>query len=535
MAAFDNPTSDRLAPYFGAVANLLLAAYFWYKFEQMSDHPSRILSRIDQWKGMWRDSHTFSSYVSITTEVMEDILRSPYFQIVLALVLFALAGARVLDVPVAIAIGLAWFVSVFGIWRSKWISKIQGHKRALLSIVVALALGLPAFWLTSPLTQRLRAIRPAMPDSQKAPQKQVPLGQAVSAPISQNPRTDSGTRFHDDHADLELWLVDASMLSVIVRNISKTVVARDPKYLVNYWNLDEARAFQSLPVFKRTDTGDFVRPGEFGFGPSGVFDLTGLSAPYTVGRVKRGDRLFGFATATCSNCEKLACYWTYYVYGVGGWYSVRPATSEQSCMGGYLAILDRVKQNPDNILSIVPKDSQLSIGTLPGHTEAATVSLHCHESGPILLQADTTTYVLETFRDVPKGFTEFSSSNQQLWPTTTIGGLFIQRCDLNSYETSPVFDLLLSFNLTFIEARKGKTETELVGDRELSSNDHILEIPVVEHSKPFTFYIHNSTEDFGRVREPEYATAEVGGRTGRISITLKQDSSDKRGVLMFPK
>jgi hypothetical protein len=46
VAALHNPTGDQLAPIGGAIAGALLAAYYWYKFQQMSEEPSFIIRKI---------------------------------------------------------------------------------------------------------------------------------------------------------------------------------------------------------------------------------------------------------------------------------------------------------------------------------------------------------------------------------------------------------------------------------------------------------------------------------------------------------
>ena len=166
-------------------------------------------------------------------------------------------------------------------------------------------------------------------------------------------------------ADLELLFVDPTGLAVIPRNKSQSVVARDPKYLVSLWNLDEHGAqpgtFIALPAFRRIDSGDFIKPGDFGFGPSSVFDFTGPGAPYTVGRLKKGDRLIGFATVTCANCISTACYWISDVFGTGGWYSVRKESTEQDCMVASDASFRKIQSKQDDLLLIVPESMRMPI------------------------------------------------------------------------------------------------------------------------------------------------------------------------------
>jgi len=155
-------------------------------------------------------------------------------------------------------------------------------------------------------------------------------------------------------ARLDALFVGPSALSIIAKNTSKEVTARDPKYLVSFWNLDEANATEGLPIFRSLDSGDFIKPGQFGFGPTNVFDFAGPKAPYTVGRIKRGDRLFGFATVTCSNCVTFRCYWIYYVHGIEGWYALRPDATEIACMRSYDAMRRKVSAEIEELMKAVP-------------------------------------------------------------------------------------------------------------------------------------------------------------------------------------
>jgi hypothetical protein len=148
-------TCERLTPVIGAVVTLAMAAYFWYKFVQMSSGPSSVPRHITLWRIKWQQSNSFASVLSFVVEITEDILRSVYFQVVLALVLFVLTYAKVVTVIVALAVGFAWFVSVFGFWRSKRFASINSRKRLLISIGIAIIVALPALKLATFLSKRL--------------------------------------------------------------------------------------------------------------------------------------------------------------------------------------------------------------------------------------------------------------------------------------------------------------------------------------------------------------------------------------------
>ncbi len=522
MSTWHSATTEHYAPLVGAIVQGVMAAYSWYKFEQMADDESKTL-RWARGIGYWLSTCP-------SGKVPGWLHRSLQFieQPVTLMVFGVLGGILGLLFPkLGYILGACL---IFALHRSR---ALHGLSRgAQIFWYVTFSLGL--FWGVPRLNL---IVQRKVAESNVAFAKLVasfgPDKAKSAATLTQSGAGTPPPAPPVNQAELELWLVNPGMLSVIGKNESASILVRDPTYLASFWNLDEAGASQGLPAFRRSDSGDFIKPGEFGFGPSAVFDLTGPSAPYTVGRIKQGDRLFGLGTANCSNCEKSKCYWIYYVYGVGGWYSPRESHTDQTCIAGYEAILSRIKANQATVFSAIPQASRRTIGPMPGSKELATVSIHCRETGPVLL-ADGTTYVLETFPEVPKGFYEFTSGQQQRWPDAKIGGLFIRRCDLSSYDASPLFDLTLSFNLTSIEAKRGKTETELIGGRTIASGDHIIEIPELSQAKTFTFYVHNSTEDFVRIREPEYATAGVRGSSSRISITLKRETSGEKEFLMLP-
>jgi hypothetical protein len=159
---------------------------------------------------------------------------------------------------------------------------------------------------------------------------------------------------------LEAIFINTKSLGIMAKNRSD-LLAKDPRYVVSFWNLDEKAAFQGLPAFKRTDSGDFISPSKLGSGPYAVFDLYGPAAPLTLPRLKHGDRLFGFASVDCSNCDTAACYWIYYVYGVEGWYNRVTETSEIGCMTSYDKVRMKVIGNFAELSRLAPMNSRITI------------------------------------------------------------------------------------------------------------------------------------------------------------------------------
>src|SRR5450759_4042996 len=76
-----------------------------------------------------------------TPEIIEDIVRSPHLQLIGALVLFVLAFVKVVSVTVAIALALAWWISVFGIARSSRVNGLTWRLRLVVKMGSAVLLG----------------------------------------------------------------------------------------------------------------------------------------------------------------------------------------------------------------------------------------------------------------------------------------------------------------------------------------------------------------------------------------------------------
>ena len=167
-------------------------------------------------------------------------------------------------------------------------------------------------------------------------------------------------------ADVEALLVSPSNLSMATKNTS-TELAWDLKYEAIFWNLDEERnntqgTVLSLPQFAETFKGDFLKPG------AGFLPRTFLDEAKKSGRVKKGDRLFGFAVVTCSNCSRNRSYWIYYIYETSGWYSPLPLGQSPA-----LEVLSKnipaISQSPEYFFRDVPASDRKPI--LDFHSESA--------------------------------------------------------------------------------------------------------------------------------------------------------------------
>jgi len=115
----------------------------------------------------------------------------------------------------------------------------------------------------------------------------------------------------------------ASPALVLVNNSG--VVAKEIKWTVVIWNLDNPRAYSPhQPDYPAEVHEPFQIPvSSFDFllanSSSGPLNLFGsaLVAPF----VKPGDRLVGSASAICPECPKAHSYLLSFVYGEGGWFS----------------------------------------------------------------------------------------------------------------------------------------------------------------------------------------------------------------------
>jgi hypothetical protein len=125
-----------------------------------------------------------------------------------------------------------------------------------------------------------------------------------------------------ERADVTIALAFAEEPAVKLTNQSD-VVAKSIKWTVVLWNLDDPKAYSNPtnpvpdlhePLQIPIVTFDFLRPHT-----SSLQNLFG--SPLVSPHVKKGDRLFGSASAVCPDCARGHTIIAYIVFGQGGWYA----------------------------------------------------------------------------------------------------------------------------------------------------------------------------------------------------------------------
>lgn len=89
---------------------------------------------------------------------------------------------------------------------------------------------------------------------------------------------------------------------------------------------------------------DFVRAKDYG-GPEDIFRQLGSN-------VKKGNRLFGFAGATCPDCADTRQIWIYIDYQVNGWYAPLPK-DQLGKLNYFLQNIRIIAANPSAIDNLV--------------------------------------------------------------------------------------------------------------------------------------------------------------------------------------
>jgi hypothetical protein len=105
-------------------------------------------------------------------------------------------------------------------------------------------------------------------------------------------------------------------------------IAHNPKDSLGITDLNNpyyypnVRIPQPLPIPIEVHMGDSVLPRRL-LGSKAVLNQPSLA------HVRDGDRLFGFASASCSDCFQIHSYWVYYEVGGQGWYAPIPEGQEE--------------------------------------------------------------------------------------------------------------------------------------------------------------------------------------------------------------
>ena len=115
--------------------------------------------------------------------------------------------------------------------------------------------------------------------------------------------------------------------TLMLRNQSE-VVARNIKWVVLLWNLDNAAVYSQAASSETADKHeplqipignfDFLKANSTG-GPLNLFE-----SPLVKPHVKKGDRLFGSAAVSCPDCERGHTFVVSIIFGQGGWYAEVP-------------------------------------------------------------------------------------------------------------------------------------------------------------------------------------------------------------------
>jgi len=244
-------------------------------------------------------------------EIVDDILHSPLFQIVLGCVLFVLAFVKAVSMTVAIAVAIAWIVTVYGVARWRRIKNCSPMTRLAITIGCAVVLFFPAMlfgrWA---IKQALQNEPPPSPSAPSNPPLQQPPASRESPKTPQPPRKSLPTVVR--MPEVSLRFVYPKSPALVIVNPSDSV-ARDIKWALALWNMDLPDRNDPLPI--PISTFDWIKPHDEG-GPENLFG-TPLVAPL----LKPGNRLFGCATVDCPGCSRGRTYIVYIVWDQDGWFS----------------------------------------------------------------------------------------------------------------------------------------------------------------------------------------------------------------------
>jgi len=152
-------------------------------------------------------------------------------------------------------------------------------------------------------------------------ESQLPAARAVSK--AKDPSKQEG-----QVPDVSLRLTYWPSLSVQLVNLSGATV-NEPGYDPVVWDLDSA-SDTPLPVHGEKLTHDSMDPHN----AVGPWTLTNSLLKPNVKVAQTGDRIFGFVTATCSNCKRTRSYWVYAVEGKpeSAWYAEMPAARQPDAL-----------------------------------------------------------------------------------------------------------------------------------------------------------------------------------------------------------
>ena len=118
-----------------------------------------------------------------------------------------------------------------------------------------------------------------------------------------------------EQPDVTLRFVYSQTPALQLVNISDKT-AREIKFMVAVWNIDLPNRHDPLPI--PVSTADFLKAREV-TGPMAVF-----TSPLVTPLVHAGNRLFGSASVSCSECSRGRTFIVSIVWGEGGWFAELP-------------------------------------------------------------------------------------------------------------------------------------------------------------------------------------------------------------------
>ena len=167
------------------------------------------------------------------------------------------------------------------------------------------------------------------------------------------PSQEPPTPLSEPQPDITAMIVYPQEIALYLLNKSHAVV-RNPSGLIALWNLDNL-GNQPNPLQIPSYSGDaFIKPGQR------LLPLPLAGHPNVKNQIKKGDRIFGFITVTCLNCEGTKIFWVYAVQGVGGWY----APCEKGKYPALNAISQHIREiaaNADPYLAMIPTNRRITI------------------------------------------------------------------------------------------------------------------------------------------------------------------------------
>lgn len=155
--------------------------------------------------------------------------------------------------------------------------------------------------------------------------------------------------------DVKLIFVHPKQPGVMLLNQSAKTAA-NIKYGGYIANVSAADPRKPLPI--PFGTFDFLKPNS----SSGLYQI--FEQPAVANLIKPGDRLFGYISITCPECERTRIYWVSVLWGDGGWYSELPENHHVDNEWLYRN-MPEIKDNHVFMLREIPESLRVNIKELP--------------------------------------------------------------------------------------------------------------------------------------------------------------------------